>query len=244
MRKTKRRICAFALALVAGGALFPAGAPASQLEIPVTLDYRIVEQTLDEQVFSGPNGTAELFADPLRCNYLTLAEPRVEGGADGRVRLLTSLQAQTGTPLAGRCWLAKSWQGLIETLQTAEVAPGSTAISFRVEDSNLLRTDDEEPLLPHFVQGWIKNYVHPRLGAVTIDLAPAVSGLQELLDAAVARTWLPHPDIEAKPLGALQLSDVRPAADALVAVLTLQVAEPSPDWTPPVEMPLSEDELA
>lgn len=244
MRISARQFCSVALALAAGGALFPSSVGAAVLEIPLALDYRIVEQTLGEQVFTGPNGTAELLADRQRCNFLTLAEPRVEGTADGRVRLLTALHAQTGTPLAGRCWLAKSWHGFIETLQAAQVAPGSSAVTFRVADSNLLRSDDQQPVLPRFVQAWIRDYVHPRLGAVTIDLAPAVSGLQELLDAAVARKWLPHPDLDAKPLGPLELSGVRSAADALVAVLTLQVAEPSPDWAPPVEAPLSEDELA
>ena len=244
VRISPRQLCAAALALAAGGILLSSSVRAAELEIPLALDYRMVEQALGEQVFTGPNGTAELLADRLRCNFLTLAEPRVEGSADGQVRLLTALRAQTGTPLAGRCWLAKSWHGFIETLQAAQVAPGSSAVTFRVTDSNLLRSDDQQPVLPHFVQAWIKDYVHPRLGAVTIDLGPAVSGLQELLDAAVDRTWLPQPDLEAKPLGPLQLSGVRSAADALVAVLTLQVGEPSPDWAPPVEAPLSEDELA
>ncbi|MDT8321718.1 MAG: hypothetical protein RQ826_14450 [Xanthomonadales bacterium] len=190
MRQSHRHFCALALALSAGSALFPAGVLAAPLEIPVALDYRIVEQALGEQVFTGANGTAELLADAQRCNILTLAEPRVEGADDGRVRLLTTLHAQTGTPLGGRCWLAKSWHGLIETLQTAQVSPGSSSVSFRVEDSDLLRAEDREPLLPRFVQAWIKEYAHPRLGAVTIELGPAVAGLQELLDAAVAERWL------------------------------------------------------
>ncbi|HSM69788.1 MAG TPA: hypothetical protein VK830_08735, partial [Xanthomonadales bacterium] len=176
MRISPGHFCAVALLLAAGGALFPASSRAAVLEIPLALDYRIVEQALGEQVFTGPNRTARLFADRQRCNFVTLAEPRVEGSVDGQVRLLTALRAQTGTPLAGRCWFAKSWHGYIETLLGAHVATGSSAVTFRVADSNLLRTDDQKPALPRFVQAWIKDYVHPRLGGVTIDLQPAVEG--------------------------------------------------------------------
>jgi hypothetical protein len=244
VRQSHRHFCTLALAFAAASPLFPTGVRAATVEIPLALDYRIVEQALGEQVFSGPNGTAELLADSLRCNFLTLAELRVEGTDDGHVRLLTTLHAQTGTPLGGRCWLAKSWRGLIETLQTAQVSPGSSAVSFRVEDSNLLRADDREPLLPRFVQAWIKEYAHPRLGAVTIDLGPAVAGLQELLDAAAAERWLPAAAAQPEPLGPLWLSDVRPNSEALVTVLSLEVPE-APAFLPPQpETPLTEEELA
>lgn len=248
MRISPGHFCAVALALAVGGALFPASAHAAVLEISLVLDYRIVEQALGEQVFTGPNRTARLFADRQRCNFVTLAEPRVEGTADGQVRLLTALRAQTGTPLAGRCWFAKSWHGYIETLLAAQVATGSSAVTFRVADSNLLRTDDQKPVLPRFVQAWIKDYVHPRLGGVTIDLQPAVEGLQELLDAVMAGS--PQPISAAPPelSNPLRLTAVRSSAAALVAVLSLEVADAPgaapTDTTHPVESPLTEEELA
>jgi hypothetical protein len=177
--------------VLAGNAALPDRAVAAPLEIPIALDYRVVEQALDEQLFSGPGGTAEIYADPLRCNTLVLSEPRVEGTDDGRVRFLTSLHAQAGTPLFGRCWFAKSWHGVVETVQTAQVASGSSIVSFRVDDSALLSADDRQEVLPRFVQRWIREHVHPRLGAVTVDLQPAVSGLQELLDAVVREAQPP-----------------------------------------------------
>lgn len=248
MRISPRHLFAVALALAAGGALFPASVRAAVLELPLALDYRIVEQALDEQVFTGPNRTARLFADRQRCNFLTLAEPRVTGTADGRVRMLTALRAQTGTPLAGRCWFAKSWHGYIETLQAAQVAAGSSAVTFRVADSNLLRTDDQQPVLPRFVQAWIKDYVHPRLGAVTIDLQPAVKGLQELLDAVMAGSRQPISAAPPEASNPLRLIAVRASAAALVAVLSLEVADTpgaAPTETaPPVESPLTEADLA
>jgi hypothetical protein len=237
---------------MAGSAAFPERAIAALLEIPVALDYRIVEQALGEQLFTGPGGTAEIYADPLRCNTLVLSEPRVGGTDDGRVRLRTSLHARAGTPLFGRCWFAKSWDGLVEILQTAQVTPGSSTVSFRVVDSALLSADDQREVLPRFVQQWVRDRVHPRLGAVTVDLQPAVSGLQELLDAVVAEAPPPSAAPTSGLLSPLQLTGVRPGAESLVAVLSIEVsdapadplADPLADTPPPAEAPLSEEELA
>ena len=245
------------LALLAGNAAIAERAVAAPLEIPIALDYRVVEQALDEQLFSGPGDTAEIYADRLRCNTLVLSEPRVEGTEDGRVRFLTALQAQAGTPLFGRCWFAKSWHGLIETVQTAQVTAGSSTVSFRVEDSALLSADDRQQALPGFVQRWIRDHVHPRLGAVTVDLRPAVSGLQELLDAVVREAPPPSTASPPKLMSPLQLTAVRSSAEALVAVLSIEVADvpgdplvappadtPPPDEAPLTEPPLTENELA
>ena len=200
-----------ALALLAGAALFSAGARAAVLEIPLALDYRIVEQALGEQLFSGPGGTAEVYADPLRCNTLALSEPRVEGSADGRVRLRTSLHAQAGTPLFGRCWFAKSWRGLIETVQTAQVASGTSTVSFQVEDSALLSADDQREVLPQFLQTWIADHLHPRLDAVTIDLEPAVTGLREVLTSVAPEARPAGAEKPADLFASLQLTAIRPA---------------------------------
>jgi len=244
VRQAHRHFCALALALAASATLAPAGARAAVLEIPVALDYRIVEQALGEQLFSGPGGTAEVYADATRCNTLVLSEPRVEGTDDGQVRLLTSLHAQAGTPLFGRCWFAKSWRGLIKTVQTAQVPAGGSLVSFRVVDSSLLSADDQKEVLPRFLNNWIKDYLHPRLGAVTIDLQPAVSGLREVLDS-VALEARPAPPGEAADLFAsLRLAAVRPAPESLVAILDLEVPEAPGDWAPPAAAPLTEDELA
>lgn len=233
--------------MLAGSAGFPNRAVAAPLEIPVALDYGVVEQALDEQLFSGPGGTAEIYADPLRCNTLVLSEPRVEGTKDSRVRFLTSLHVQAGTPLFGRCWFAKSWRGTLETVQKAQVAAGSSTVSFRVEDSALLSADDQQQVLPRFVQRWIRDHVHPRLGAVTVDLQPAVAGLQELLDNVVREAPLPSSPSAAKLLSPLRITAVRPATEALVAVLSIEVADANADplAAPRADTPpLTEDELA
>jgi hypothetical protein len=219
------------LALIA--AALPISLPAATLEIPIALDYRIVEEALAQQMFTGPDRTADVFADDARCNTLVLSNPRVSGGDDGRLRLVTDMQASVGTPIGGACRFARSWNGVVETEQTAQVAPGASVVTFQIVDSRLLRAEDGKDALPRFMQGLIRDYVHPRLGAVTLDLGPAVGGIQELFAMALPEGHAP-----------VSMSGVEPQAEVLVATLALEVADTPPDWDPDDEPPLTEDELA
>jgi hypothetical protein len=99
----KRKFFAIALGLLISNAVFCPQVFAATLEIPLALDYRILEQALREQVFSGPETTAEVFADQIRCNILVLSEPSIAATDDGQVRVLASMQARFGTPIAGKC---------------------------------------------------------------------------------------------------------------------------------------------
>jgi hypothetical protein len=233
--------CALGLLFGSGVAL---PAVAAVLEVPLALDYRILDQAVREQVFAGPDGSIEVFADKIRCNTLVLAGPRVSGTDDGHLRLLADMHAQTGTPLGGRCWLAKSWTGLVETLQTAHADPESSVVSFRVVESTLLDSEDGEEVLPRLVQQWIEDYVHPRLGAVKIDLQPGVAGILELLQTVVTEGAAGQDDAAPDRRPELRLAAVRPSAAALTVVLSLEVPDAPGGPAPGPEAPLTPEELA
>lgn len=229
---------------LAAATLFAEDSRAAELEIPVALDYRILDQALVEQVFTGPDATAELFSDRLHCNALTLSEPHVTGTDDSQVRVVTRMQARTGTPIGDRCLFAKTWNGIVETEQTAHADPTAARISFRIVDSRLLSAEDGTDVLPGFMRGWLRDYVHPRLGAVTIDLEPALSGIREVLDAVAADARIETPADLQPMLASLRLADIRPFARELVAVLALEVPAAPTDWAPAAEAPFTEQELA
>ncbi|MFC6672999.1 hypothetical protein [Marinobacterium aestuariivivens] len=226
-------------ALICGVFLVPAPVGAAELALPVAVDYRILERALGEQLFTGPGGSVEVLADARRCNTLVLSSPRVEGAADGRIRVLAQVDAQIGTPVGELCMLPIGWSGLLETLQTPYVDTERSQVHFRLLDSNILRLDDEGKAVPGILWDWVKRWVHPRFEAVTLDLAPAVDGIGELMTMAVAA---PEGGVASEPL--VWLEAVTPAADTLEVLLGLVVADPAPDWRPARERPLTEEELA
>ena len=221
-------------------ALLPLPALALPLELPVSLDYAVVGEALSRQVFHGPEKQAELFRDTLGCNHLTLSDPQVTGTEDGLLRLTTRVRARVGTPVGGRCLLPFVWNGSIETFKEALVAPDSGRVSFRVTDSNILGGDAGQRKMSGVVWNWIKDQVHPRLGAVTIDFGPAVTDLRALLQDAL-------PPGETDPgliANSLKLQSARAELDALAVTFALEAPAQPPDWAPTPEAALTPEELA
>jgi len=190
---------------------------AGEITMPLNLDLTLVTKALQQQLFLGPEGRAEVFSDSLDCNVLSLSEPRVEGTQDGRLKVITRAQARFGTPLGGRCLVPLSWSGVIETLEEVTVLPGSAMLSFRVVDSNILRADEEGRALPGAVWSWVKHHIHPRLGAITVNLNPALLALQELLQEAVPA------DVEQRfaVADSLRLREANAGPDGLEIVLAM-----------------------
>lgn len=239
-----RKWCFVLLASTGAEAALASATGTATVEVPVVLDYRILQQALQEQVFTGPQSTLEVYADRLRCNTMTLSDPRIDGTVKGRIRMLSTMQARTGAPLGDKCRLAKTWHGLIETIQVARIEPQSARVAFAVVESTLLRPDDRQPVFPRFLNRWINDYLHPRLRAVTIDLDPALSGLEEMLELMVYDPRA-EPGVEAPaPLSSPSLAAVRPEAGGLVAVLSLQVAPAPGVRAPTAAAPLTAEELA
>lgn len=213
---------------------------AAELALPIALDYRILEKALDEQLFSGPARTAEVYADSIRCNTLVLSGPGVGGAEGGLIRITAQVDSRVGTPLGERCPLAFEWRGVIETLQEAYVDTDTSTVAFRVVDSTLLKPDAEDRAAPDIVWRWIKDYVHPRFEAVTLNLAPAVSGMEELIGLALRDRTVQTPPVTPS----IRLESVTPMPDSLDIVLLLDLPDPPPGWQPTTQEVLTPEELA
>lgn len=225
-----------------------------ELTLPIALDYAIVQQALIKQLVSGDSNSIEVFNDGLDCNSLTLSDPRVGSSDNGLVSVKTTLSAQGGTPIGGRCMFPFSWQGGIETLQEVYINPDGQSVAFRVVDSSVITTNDNGEPMPSPIWNWVKSYIHPRLAAVTINLGPAMSSLQELLSSglsgiAASGTATADTAILQSQIAPLLLKAVTASPEKLNVSLSLTVPDAPAEWLPPgsvpdEEHPLSTEELA
>lgn len=221
-------------------ATFATGARGGEASLPVTLDYDIVSQALARQVFVGPDSTAPVFYDGTGCNSLTLSQPRVAGSAEGHLRILTLVTAKGGTPLGDRCLLPFEWSGTVETREQAYVAPGTSTIAFTIVDSDILTSDEQKRAVPGILWNWIKSYIHPQLGAVTVDINPAIVEIRNLLMEA-----LPAAHAERQAVASsLTLKTVTAAPGGLDIVFSLYAPELPRGWDSGPEAVLSTAELA
>ncbi len=201
--------------------------------------YRIVEDALIAQVFIGPAQTVRVFEGQSACNTLTLSEARVESGGRQRVRVLTTLTAHVGTPLAaGQCLFLFDWTGVLETNEEPYLVSGRVGIGFRVVDSNILDRKGKRASVPGVVWAWVKQYAHPRLAGVVLDLAPALGSAREFVQASTSDAAV------GSMFDSLRIKAVVAAAETLNVQIALTVPPIPADWRMSAPEPaLTEDEL-
>ena len=212
---------------------------AEQLTLPIALDYGVVRQALAQQLFTGDNASVLIYSDSLGCNSLSLANPRVVDGGDGLIGVLSSVSAQMGTPVGGRCLMPMGWQGDIETLQQVFVTDNGQAIGFRIVDSSVIASGENASQIPEVLWRWVKSYIHPQLSAVTINMGSALGSLQQLLSGAVESSPTTAP-----ALSTLGLQNVSAKDGKLSINLGLDVPQAPHSWLPEDSTALSAEELA
>ena len=229
-----KSVCVLLLGFLSVSASFGA-----DLQLPLALDYRVLEQALEKQLFGGAEHTAEIYSDRIKCNNMVLSKPRIQGTDAGEVLIYTTITAQHGTPIGSRCLLKKTWHGILKTVHQAEVDPRAVTVDFTVVDSRVLRSDEVKSAIPDWLQNLVMNLVLPRLEAIVIDLRPAVSGIQELIDSVTTA----GPEVAAM-VSSLQIMAAKPSLAALEIVLSLEVPDAPVFEQPEEETSLTEEELA
>ena len=237
-RISKRR-----LALTVWVVLVLIGLPvwAGQVTVPLLVDLTFLRQLLLAQVYADADQTARVWDDGSGCNFLVLSNPRVDA-VQGRLRVTSDGVARIGTALGGGCLVLLNWRGMVEVDQQPRIEPNSAVVHFQVVGSNIYGPDGSKQPAVGKLWDWIKQYVHPRLAQLTIDLRPIVTQLRELLPTV-------FPDASAGQIDALlnslSLTDVS-VADKHVA-LSLRVQPPEvkvPTPAPGPEPVLTPDQVA
>jgi hypothetical protein len=212
-------------------------AAAEEVVVPLRIDLAFVREQLVAQLFPEAGERASVWRDGTGCGWLVLAEPVVDV-AGGRLRIVSSGDAQVGTPLGGeRCLKVLAWTGFVEAFLEPGIDPVAPAITFRVVDSNVYDAERKKGLTTGRLWDLVKDHAHPRLGSFRIDVSRPFTELRE---------WLPLvlPGSAARIdqlLASLELREPRAEADAIAVALAFDVEPPSAPPAP--EEPLTPEEL-
>ena len=212
------RILLLAL-LPAANALLPA--MARTVDVPLTVDSDFLQQTIRAAMYTGKNGSAEVWDDGSGCNYLVLSDPQVQT-QHGQVRVLSHGIGRVGTQVGQNCILALDWKGFIEVFQQPRLTDDRSRIRFEVVDSNVYDENMQQGLRSGVIWNWSKKHVHPQLEAIDIDLQPALHELSGILASFM-------PDEDALTLRTLTdsvvLGDIKTSSAGLASTLTLSLPD-------------------
>jgi len=207
--------------------------------LPVRLDHEFLRQALLTQLYTGPGATAVLWDDGSGCGYLKLWEPGVSTVA-GRLRVVTRGEARVGYRIAGFCLFPVQWDGFLEAIEDPFLLPEQRVLQFRVVDSKLYDAEWHERFFSKRLWALLKEYVHPRLESVRIDLNAPMRDLESVLPLFVGAG---DADRIAQVLDSLRLTEAATEDTGIRVALEFAVTPLAPLPAPAPEPTLTPEEL-
>src|ERR1700683_4982331 len=193
---SRSKASAFRLWIIVAVAIFlarPAPAHASQVRIPLTIDYLTLREAIKQQLYTAPGGRAELWNGTSECQYLYAENPefaRATAGGSATVQLETSNSLGLGVAMGSQCLNAVQWSGIVQALGVPYIARGPQ-IKFHFTDLNLFDSAHQKTAIVSQGFDLIKSDLIPRLDDFSYDLNPAVTQLDAMITDSI------HADIRA-----------------------------------------------
>jgi hypothetical protein len=230
--------------------LLSAGGPAAQavddatpppamqdVEIPLRLDYPLLDKLLRAEVFTGSGDTLDLLGTTQACNEIVLSDPQLSG-QPAQLELRTGLRAAVGLGAPGACRRLLSFEGGLMVRGQPELRADGTALAFTPEGVTLLDAAGA-PVSNATLEALAVSGVRTVFSNYQLDLLPQIDAVGRFLPE-----FLPghsRQQIEAL-LATLRIAGLAVGQDAVDARISLSI-EPVADAAPP-ERALSEAELA
>ncbi|MGB8684730.1 MAG: lytic transglycosylase domain-containing protein [Candidatus Binatus sp.] len=165
----------------------PARARASQVRIPLTIDYITLREALKRKLYTAPGGRAELWNGLDDCQFLYAENPefaRATAGGAATVQLETANSLGLGVAMGSRCLNAVQWSGIVQALGVPYIAPG-LQLKFHFTDLNVFDSAHQKTVIVSQGFDLIKGYLIPRLDDFSYDLNPAVQQLAAMIADSV-----------------------------------------------------------
>ena len=165
----------------------PAPARASQVRIPLTIDYIALREALKRKLYTAPGGRAPLWNGVDDCQFLYAENPqfsRATAGGPATVKLETANSLGLGLAMGSQCLNAVQWSGIVEALGVPYIAPG-LQLKFHFTDLNVYDSAHQKAQIVSQGFDLIKSYLLPRLEDFSYDLKPSVQQLGSMLADSV-----------------------------------------------------------
>lgn len=155
--------------------LYPQLLSAAEISIPLRLGTGYFQHLAVKTIFTDPDQTFVAWNDDTGCNHLVLSEPVVSSDPAGILIHMTG-EGRAGTPVGNLCIPLVPWQGEIDVRMKPLVGAGGRSIELSIADSSV-RNSRGETALGGAIWNWTKDYVHPRLATMQVDLSRSLGNV-------------------------------------------------------------------
>ncbi len=228
-RVAPRTLGVIAAVAVLGAASILTPSPAalaSEVRVPITIDYLTLGAALKAQMYTAPGGQAILWNGANDCQFLEVHNP-IFSPAIPELRLETDGSLGLGVRIGGRCVSPISWNGIASARTAPYIAP-ELKLKLRITDLDLYNPEHQKTLIAGQGFDLIKRYLIPQLETFTYDFSPAIQQLGALAEEAST------PIVAGRIRDAIATVRAEPQVEVLPGGLRVTMIITVPEFPPPV----------
>ena len=190
---------------------------AETVRVPIKLDYPVLRQLMQRQLFNTPDNSVEVLHDTTGCSTLFLSDPRLHENQQ-KLEITAHVRANIATAVFGNCTPLFNWEGDAKFLTEPVIQPGARSVRLNILSVQLYNPQGE--LITGQVWDLASGQLLSLMSHYEIDLSPTIDQLKKLLPDILDKRSAAQ---ISKISDSLRLAEIKVAADGIEVAVNLQI---------------------
>jgi hypothetical protein len=190
---------------------------AETVRVPIKLDYPVLRQLMQRQLFNTPDKSVEVLHDATGCSNIFLSDPRLREHQQ-KLEITTHVKADIATAVFGDCTQLFNWEGDARFLTQPVIQPGARSVRLKILATQLY--DPQGQLITGQLWDLASGQLLSLMNHYEIDLTPTIDQLNKLLPDVLNKRSVEQ---ITRISDSLRLATISVAADGIDVAINLQI---------------------
>ena len=190
---------------------------AETVRVPIKLDYPVLRQLMQRQLFNTPGNKVEVLNDATGCSTIFLSDPRLRENQQ-KLGITAHVKAAISAPVFGDCTPLFNWEGDAQFLTEPVIQPGARSVRLKILSAQLYNPQGQVITGP--VWEMASEQLLSLMSRYEIDLSSTIDQLKKLLPDILDRRSAAQ---ISKISDSLRLAEISVAADGIDVAISLQI---------------------
>ena len=190
---------------------------AETVRVPIKLDYPVLRQLMQRQLFNTPDNRVEVLHDATGCSTIFLSDPRLRENQQ-KLEITAHVKANIAAAVFGDCTPLFNWEGDARFLTEPVIQPGARSVRLKILSAQLYNPQGQ--LITGQLLELASGQLLSLMSRYEIDLSPTIDQLKKLLPDILDRRSAAQ---LSKISDSLRLAKISVAADGIDVAISLQI---------------------
>lgn len=160
-------------------------AESTDVSVPISLDYPLLQQLLLSQLFNASDNSRDILDDPSGCNQIKLSDPEI-GPQQDYLEIVARVKARLGLSVFGECQEFLNWEGDVGFLGLPVIQTGGRSVKLEPKET-WLHNREEGRIASGALWEVGMTSLEAFFGGFELDLAPYTDSLGTFLPDILPR---------------------------------------------------------